>query len=198
MENKKSVSKGLIFVVIVIVLLVGAAIGGAFYLHLNQTQDVEEKTLDGGAISLTYVDEVNLFTIENAIPTSDLVGTVSDSAEMFFDFTVKTTIEEANEIEYEIILVKDETVSTALNENIKVYLEKSESGTYVEVAGPEVFTVNDDLDLDGDAMSIYKTSTKSSGNDNYRLRIWLSDTAVYDASELQNFGVKVAIDGKAK
>ncbi len=198
MENKKSVSKGLIFGVIIIVMLVGAVIGGAFYLHLNQVQDVDEKTLDGGAISLTYVDEVNLFTIENAIPTSDLVGTVSDSAETFFDFTVKTTIEEANEIEYEIILVRDETVSTALNENIKVYLEKCESGTYVEVAGPEVFTVNDDIDLDGDAMSIYKTSTKSSGNDNYRLRIWLSDTAVYDASELQNFSVKVVINGEAK
>lgn len=198
MENKNSVSKGLIFGVIIIVMLVGAVIGGAFYLHLNQVQDVDEKTLDGGAISLTYVDEVNLFTIENAIPTSDLVGTVSDSAETFFDFTVKTTIEEANEIEYEIILVRDETVSTALNENIKVYLEKCESGTYVEVAGPEVFTVNDDIDLDGDAMSIYKTSTKSSGNDNYRLRIWLSDTAVYDASELQNFSVKVVINGEAK
>ena len=61
---------------------------GAFYIHNNQPVDVIEENLTGGDISLTYSDEENLFVIENAIPTSDIVGIKYDSAELFFDFTV--------------------------------------------------------------------------------------------------------------
>lgn len=199
MEKKKGVSKGIIFGVVAIVLLVAGVIGGAFYIHLNQPKNVEEKTLDGGNISLTYSDEENLFTIEKAIPTSDMVGTVYDSADLFYDFTVMTEIEEADFVEYEVILVKDETVSTALNENIKVYLEKEKSGTYTEVVAPVEFTANvEDDEFGENAMSIYTQKKTSNGNDNYRLRMWVSDSAIFDANQIQNFGVKVAIRGVAK
>lgn len=199
MENKKGVSKGLVVSIFIILILVLGIIGGAFYIYCNQPKDIIENTLDGGNISLTYTDETNLFTIENAIPTSDVVGKVYDSAELFFDFTVKVDLEEASEIEYEVILVKDETISTAINENVKVYLEKEKSGTFVKVAGPEKFTSNVKNDKFGDnAMSVYKNMRTSSGNDNYRLRMWISDTAVFDVAQIQNFGVKVAINGVAK
>lgn len=199
MENKKGVSKGVIFGVLIIILLVMGVIGGAFYIHLNQPEVVEEETLEGANISLTYADEQNLFSIENAVATSDIVGISADSAELFFDFTVKTTIEEANEVKYEVILVKDETISTALNSNVKVYLEKETNGTYTEVAGPVTFEANvDDSKFGDNAMSLYQNTKTSSGTDNYRLRMWISDTAMFDAGQIQNFGVKVAINGKAR
>lgn len=200
MQDKKGVSKGIKFWAFTIVIFVIGIIGWAFYDHYSQPADVEEITLDGGRISLTYADDANLFAIFNATPTSDLVGTKFDSADLFFDFTIKTEILDANFVEYEIILIKDEKNSTALEGNVKVYLEKEDSGTYSSVFDPEIFIANvdDDDNIAGSAMSIYKNKRKSSGNDNYRLRMWISDAAVYSSDVIQNFGVKIAIKGKAK
>lgn len=198
MEKKKGVSKGIIISSIIIVVLVIAIIIGAFYIHNNQPVEVKEETLEGGAIALTYSDEENLFVIENAIPTSDIEGKKLDSAELYFDFTVKTEIEDANYVEYEVLLVKDDTVSTALNENVKVYLEKEKSGSYSKVVDPTMFDANvEDLELGTNVMSLYKQKKTVSGSDNYRLRIWISDTAVFAQDEVQNFGVKIAIKGIA-
>lgn len=199
MENKKGISKGVIITSIIIVLLVVAIVVGAFYIHNSKPVNVEEDTLPGGDIALTYSDEENLFVIENALPTSDVVGTTLDSAELFFDFTVKTEIEDAEYIEYEILLVKDETLSTALNDNVKVYLEREKSGTFSKVNDPVLFSANvKDAELGDSVMKVHNQRKTSSGSDNYRLRLWISDTAVFTPGEIQNFGVKVAIKGTAK
>lgn len=199
MENKKGISKGVWFCSAIIILLVIGIIVGAFYIYNKQPVNVAEENLSGGEIALTYSDEENLFVIENAIPTSDLVGTKYDSAELFFDFTIKTELEDANSLSYDVILVKDDILSTAKNENIKVYLEKQTNGSYVKVTDPIVFKTNlNDKELGENLMKIYTHKKSKSGNDNYRLRIWVSDTAVFDAGEIQNFGVKVAVKGSAK
>lgn len=199
MGVKRSVSKGVVIACIIIVILVACIVGGTFYIYYGSPKEVYQETLTGGNISLTYSDEENLFAIENAIPTSDIVGKAYDSADLFFDFTVKVDIEDANYIEYDVLLVKDETLSTAINNNIKVYLEKEKNGSYVKVAGPELFTSNlDDEQIGNSVMSIYKEKHTESGNDNYRLRMWLSDSAKINAGEIQNYAVKVALKGKAK
>lgn len=199
MENKKGISKGVLFSSLIIILLVVGIVVGAFYIHNNQPVDVIEENLTGGDISLTYSDEENLFVIENSIPTSDIVGTKYDSAELFFDFTVKTELEDANSISYDVILVRDDISSTSKNENIKIYLEKETNGSYVKVIEPTIFNVNlKDEELGENAMKVYTHSKSKSGSDNYRLRMWVSDTAVFNAGEIQNFGVKVAIKGSAK
>lgn len=199
MEEKKGVSKGVIITCVLIVLLIAGIVGGALYIYYCSPEEVYQENLEGGNLSLSYSDEENLFVIENAIPTSDLVGTVYDSADLFFDFTVKVDIEEANYIEYEILLVKDETVSTALNNNIKVYLEKEENGTFVKVGEPEIFTSNvEDEKIGKNIMLAHKDKRTTNGSDNYRLRVWLADTSVVSADEVQNFGVKIALRGDAK
>lgn len=199
MEVKKGVSKGVIISCIIIVILVVGIIAGGFYIYYGSPAEVYQESLTGGNISLTYSDEENLFSIENAIPTSDIVGTAYDSADLFYDFTVKVDIEDANLIEYEVLLVKDETLSTALNNNIKIYLEKEKSGSYVKVAGPEAFSSNvDDEKIGNSVMAVYKEKRIESGNDNYRLRMWVSDTASIKPGELQNYAVKIALRGVAK
>ena len=199
MDKKNGISKGVIIGTVIVVLLVGLVVCGAFYYSNNQPENVEEQTLNGGRVSLTYTDEENIFSIENAVPTSDVVGMAYDSANLFFDFTVKTEIEEANYVEYEIILVKDDALSTSLNENIKVYLEKEMSGTYTEVTGPKVFVPDvQDVGLGENAMTVYSNKKMSNGNDNFRLRFWLSDTAQFNSGEVQNFGVKILVRAVAK
>ena len=199
MEKKKGVSKKIVIISFIIVLLVVGIVIGAFIIHNNIPVEVVEETLDGGKISLTYSDDQNLFVIENAIPTSDVVGKAYDSADLFFDFTVKSTLEEANAIDYDIILVKDESVSNALDSNIKIYLEKEKNGTFVSAGNPIIFEKNySDDELGTVLMKLYSFSRNSSGSDNYRLRMWLSDTAIFNPGQAQNFGVKIAVVGSAK
>ena len=199
MKNQKGVSKKTLVSCIIIVLLSIALVCGAVYIQFNQPGEIIEEDLVGGSVSLTYSDEENLFFIENAIPMSDLFGTKLDSAEFFFDFTVKTEIEDANYLEYDVILVKNDEVSTSLNENVKVYLEKEQNGTYVKVIDPTIFNVNIlDNKMGKDAMSVYRQKKTKSGSDNYRLRLWISDTAIFNSDESQNFGVSVSVSGIAQ
>ena len=199
MESKKSISKVVIISIVFIILFVVAVIAGAFYIQNNKPQIIEQETLEGGSITLTYTDEENLFVIENGVPTADLVGMAYDSADKYFDFTIKTLLDDADYIEYEIVLVKDEDISTTLDDNVKVYLEKEDRGTYTKVGEPLVFTSNvKDKKIGDNVMSIYKFKKNSSGNDNYRLRMWISETANITPDQIQNYGVKVKIIGNAK
>ena len=46
-------------------------------------------------------------------------------------------------------------------------------------------------------MVLYKVAKKANSTDKYRLRVWLSDTAVFDKKAVQNISVKVFVNGKA-
>lgn len=198
MENNKGISKKMWFIIVGIVLIVVAIVVVAAMMFYNQPANVEVDELNGGEVSLTYTDDENVFTITGAQMMSDTDGMNQDAVDKYFDFTVSTDISNANNIEYSIILVKNEETSTSLNENIKIYLEKQNSGSYDKAFGPEVFSENvKEGTYEGDAMTILKVTKKNSTKDNYRLRMWVSDTAQIPAEEIQNFSVKIIVDGKA-
>lgn len=198
MENNKGISKKMWFIIVGIVLVVVAIIVIAAMVFYNQPSDVEIDELNGGEVSLTYTDDENVFTISGAQMMSDTDGMNQDAVDKYFDFTVSTDISNANNIEYSIILVKDEKNSTALNENIKIYLEKQNSGSFEKVFGPEVFDANiKEGTYEGAAMTILKATKKNSTKDNYRLRMWLAVDSQVNAGDIQNFTVKIIVDGKA-
>lgn len=198
MENKKGISKKVWLLIISVIFGVCVVIGASSYIFYNQPKDVEVDELSGGEVLLTYTDDENLFSITNAVKMSDANGIAQSAADKYFDFTVSTDINNANNIEYSIILEKDETISTSLDEHVKIYLEKQNSGSYVQVFGPEVFSSNiKDGVYAGEAMTILNVNKKNSTKDNYRLRMWISDEANFTPEEIQNFGVKIIVDGKA-
>lgn len=199
MKDNSKVSGKVVVLAIVVILCVCGVIGFAFYIKFNQPNDVVEEKLSGGSVSLTYSDDENLFVLESNIPTSDIAGKASDSADSYFDFTVRSILLDANSIEYEIILVKDDKLSTLDDVNVKVYLEKEVDKKYKEVVSPSFFTKNyKDSKLGGDAMSVFKYKVTDDASENYRLRMWVSDTAVLDSKEIQKYAVKVAVKGSAK
>ena len=197
MTNKKGISFKVWMLLIAVFLSVGAVIGVSSYLFYGEPKNIEYDEVSGGEISMTYTDDKNVFAITNGIKMSDAEGMIQDASDKFFDFSINTDISNANNLEYSIILVKDETLSTALDENVKIYLEKEVSGSYSEVAGPIVFSSNmKDSEL-GEAMTIYKGTNKNNKTENFRLRMWISDTAEVIPEQIQNYSVKIMVDGKA-
>ena len=197
MTNKKGISFKVWMLLIAVFLSVGAVIGVSSFLFYGEPKNIEYDEVSGGEISMTYTDDKNVFAITNGIKMSDAEGMIQDASDKFFDFSINTDISNANNLEYSIILVKDETLSTALDENVKIYLEKEVSGSYSEVAGPIVFSSNmKDSEL-GEAMTIYKGTNKNNKTENFRLRMWISDTAEVTPEQIQNYSVKIMVDGKA-
>lgn len=198
-KEKRGISKIIIVLCILILLMVCAIIFIVYRDEKSKPAKVYQEGVLGGDISLTYTDDKNLFAIENVLQTSDSVGVLYDSAELFFDFTVNVELDAADNVEYEILLIKDEDFSTALNNNIKVYLEKEIDGKFISVVDPVEFVSDvDDKKYGETVMSLYKSSTTSNVHDNYRLRMWLSDSAVFDQSQVQNYAVKIGLRGISK
>ena len=161
MSNKKGISFKVWMLLIAVFLSVGAVIGVSAYLFYGEEKNVEYDEVSGGELSMTYTDDQNVFSITNGVMMSDIDGMAQDASDKFFDFSVNTDISNANNLEYSIILVKDENISTSVNDNIKIYLEKQNSGSYSSVVEPKIFSPNiKDGKYDGDAMTIYQTTKK--------------------------------------
>ena len=197
MANKKEISFKVWMLLIAVFLSVGAVIGLSSYLFYCEPKNIEYDEVSGGEISMTYTDDKNIFAITNGIKMSDADGMIQDASDKFFDFSINTDISNANNLEYSIILVKDEELSTALDENVKIYLEKEVSGSYSEVTGPIVFSSNMKDSEYKNAMTIYRGTNKNNKTENFRLRMWISDTAEVTPEQIQNYSVKIMVDGKA-
>ena len=197
MSSKKGISFKVWMLLLAVFLSVGAVIGVSAYLFYGEEKNIEYDEVSGGELSMTYTDDQNIFSITNGIMMSDVDGMAQDASDKFFDFSVNTDISNANNLEYSIILVKDEELSTAQDENVKIYLEKEISGSYSEIAGPIVFSSNMKDSEYENAMTIYKGTNKNNKTENFRLRMWISDTANVTPEQIQNYTVKIMLDGKA-
>ena len=109
-------------ILVILILLI------AILIFYNSPKEVVTKKLDGGSINLTYTDEFNGITVNKCVPLNDNRGKIMDSADLFFDFSVTSELLDADVINYEISLKKDTALSTTLDENIRVYLEKEKDG----------------------------------------------------------------------
>lgn len=193
--NKKVLNWCLCISFIVILILVIMVV-----MFFKSPKEVVTKKLDGGNISLTYTDDFNGITVKKCVPLNDNRGKTLDSADLFFDFSITSELKDADKIDYEISLKKDSSLSTSLDENIRVYLEEEKDGRYVSVFGPETYvesTSKTKLGTDIGYMPVLKVRKTSNSTDKYRLRVWLYDKAVFDKKAVQNITMKVYVNGKA-
>lgn len=200
MDNK-SVSNKLIILLIVISVLVLAVDGLAFALFINKESNKSDEFFDSGSVVMSYAENSDIFFINNMLPIASDIGRVNNNVGQYYDFTVKVNVGDSKSVDYEIALEIDDEFTTALPENILVYLEKQESGTYIPVSEPITF---DKIDIKSTcnapdaAKIIAKVSSKKNISHNYRLRMWLADGTVVTPEFLQSFGIEINVYGKAK
>ena len=200
MDNK-SVSNKLIILLIVISVLVLAVDGLAFALFINKENNKSDEFFDSGSVVMSYAENSDIFFINNMLPIASDIGRVNNNVGQYYDFTVKVNVGDSKSVDYEIALEIDDEFTTALPENILVYLEKQESGTYIPVSEPITF---DKIDIKSTcnapdaAKIIAKVSSKKNISHNYRLRMWLADGTVVTPEFLQSFGIEINVYGKAK
>lgn len=194
-ENKEY-SKKIIISLILVIILVLLVICLSFSAYIKMEQNKQSKDDVKANVSMTYTESTNGISIENASPTSDEVGKKLNGKNEYFDFTVSTKNPKKSKVVYEISAVKDKN-STISDNDIRIYLEKQVSGTYEEIVKPQPFkpiAKNSKIGSPKGSMLLKKVKTKVSSNDNYRLRMWLSDKA--NIQDVKTYAVKINVYGK--
>ena len=198
-KKKNKCSKGVLVSSILIILL---AIIGAFstmYIYTTAPKSIVSEKVEGGNIYLTYNDEFCGLTVTNLGLFSDANGMNTNIADLYFDFTVSTELEEAQKISYEISIVPDKN-STVDDKFVKVYLEKQNSGTFTSVLNPtfiDLSTKKSELGTPNGSMILYNEEKTKSTMDNYRLRLWVSDENQISLTPEDIISYKVVVNGKA-
>ena len=194
----KGLSNNFWIVSIIVCIFLLLFIGYGYSCFSNRDADVIEKVIEGGHVTLSYTDKTSGLTVINATPTTDNVGSKESGEGKYFDFSVDVDLKDASKIEYEISVKKDTTRSNILDTDIRIYLEKEDSGSYGEFFGPEKYVPikkKTDLGTESGSMVVANVKRIKSGTDNYRLRLWLSDTSLIASG---NYSVEVNIVAVAK
>ena len=198
MSQKKELSSKFWIIILVTCSLFVILIALGFASFGNEKKPVVENKENGGNVYLNYVGDVAGLKVKDLSPLADSVGIKKDKEGQYFDFSVDVSLDNAAFIDYEISVVKDEKFSTISDDDIKIYLEKENSGIYEEVFGPEKFTPLSKTSKVGTpvgSMGLYKNRSTRVSTDRYRLRIWMSDKS---ATAKGNYGVDIFVNASAK
>ena len=198
LNKKDKISKKFLICLLVIVVVFTTVIAISVSAFEGRKPEVVINEENGGNIKLVYSDDTNSLSISNALPVTDLIGMKKDDVEDYFDFSIDVNLDNSKEVDYEISINKVDKLSTIPDTDIKIYLEKEESGTYVKSFGPANYksiSKVSDLGSSKGSMIIHSEKRKKSGIDNYRLRIWLSDTSLISKGD---YSVEINVNGKAK
>lgn len=195
---KNNSSRLVIILVVTISIIVIGIIGLSFAVFSSSDGNKEYNTIATGKISMTYTEAVNGISITNAFLTTDEAGKKLSGDKQYFDFTVDTVIEGDAEIEYDIAAIKGSN-SSIDDDDIRLYLEQQKSGTYSSLMEPSKFISISKESKNGspkNSMILATVKKNESEIDNYRLRMWLADSAQLDDNE-QTFAVKINVYAKS-
>ena len=191
-KNKK------VLVAVLVILLVVVVFGITYAIFTFTGTGAKVNSISTGVMTMTYTEGENKISITNAMPIEDEVGKKLTNADQVFDFTVETNITGKQSITYEVTGEKD-TSSTLSDNDVRLYLEKSEDGTtYEPVLDPTGYTPiteDDQLGAKKGEMILDTGTIQGTTKYYYKLRMWVSKN--YNVtSESKFFTVRVNVYGK--
>lgn len=195
MEKERISNKIKILIIVLCILFIIITIIGFIIFSKNREKVVNEEK-KGGNVTLNYSSDVNYLNITNASPVIDAVAVTSNSDGSYFDFSVDTEIKDAKSVVYELSIKK---ISGNVNLNdIKIYLEKEDSGTYNSIMQPTIFKElkkKTDIGTEKGSMVLLKQKRTKNTVDNYRIRTWVSETSLVTGA---NYKLEINIVAKAE
>ena len=197
-ENKNGLTRRFWYTCLALLIVFSTLYILGFYFFNNRKVKVVYKRENGGVVTLNYVGDSTKIKIVDLVPTTDSIGMKNNKDGEYFDFSVDVDLKKAPSIEYELAIIKDDKNSTISDEDIRIYLEKENSGSYSKVFGPENYKeIKEKSKLSSPKGSMVLVNSKSikSISDKYRLRVWLSDASVVEKG---SFAFEVVVNGVAK
>ena len=207
MKDNNNNSKQVLLSVLGVAILVVAVVGVSFAAFSYQGIGVRENTITTGTISMNYSEPENGIHLTEALPMTDDQGKKLTGQNNTFDFTITATISGKATINYAIVAVPDagNRGTAVTNDTVKVYLTDQEDTATGNTTDPTILSElasSDTASSAGVPSSlggyVLKTGTYSSTatGDDYRLRMWIADTATAPESK-ETYTLRVNVYGQA-
>ena len=199
MNNKKQLIISIGLVLILVLLIVGISYAAFQFTGLGK----KENTITTGAITMKYTETTNVINMTGALPTTDKTGKVRLTEGEYFDFTLSSTIQGTENINWEIAAEDVTTGDKKIDgKYIKLYLTSlSDDGTETEVMEPRTYStspnINEYTGRPANMMSLAKGTTSESFSTKYRLRMYVDEAynPQGDGGDLV-FSIKINAYGK--
>lgn len=190
-------TKNVLFTILGISMILILVVIFSFLIFFKQQKNNVNEVIKNSVVTMNYKTSTAEFKLTNLTPMSNEVGKDLRTEGSYFDFAVSSKLDEDTSVQYEIALIKD-SESTISDNDVVVYLEKQNSGSYAKVDDPVVFTPSKkktSLGSPAKSMILDKVTLSSEKIVNYRLRMWIREGAVVDPSGV--YSVKVKVFGQA-
>ena len=196
MNNKKQLILSIGLVLVLVLMIVG--ISYAAFQFAGPGSKVNSITT--GAITMEYTESNNVINITGALPTTDKTGMVRLNDGEYFDFTVKSNITGAANINWEISAKKLDG-NTIDGKYVKLYLTKLTNNQEESLTAPLTYfedtKANSYTGRPSNEMSLYTSNMTSSEEGTYRLRMYIDEdyNPQGDGGNL-TFGIKINVYGQ--
>ena len=190
-------TKNILFIILGISVILILVVIFSFIMFFKHQKNNVNEVIKNSVVTMNYKTSTADFKLANLTPMSNEVGKALRTEGSYFDFAVSSQLDEDSSVQYEIALIKD-SESTISDNDVVIYLEKQNSGSYAKVDDPKIFTSSKkktSLGSPAKSMVVDKVTLSSEKVVNYRLRMWIREGAVVDSSGV--YSVKVKVFGQA-
>ena len=187
-SSKNGVSKKLVLGLGCVSVIVLCVIIVTLVVFMNNQKNNSEQFYDSGSVVMTYAENSNIFFINNM-------------SGQYYDFTVNAELGDSKQTDYEIVLKIDNNFTSIDSKDVKVYLEKQESGSYVPVLEPISFdslSSKSECGAPNNSKILTKISNTKSSVNNYRLRMWVDSNTTLTLDTVNSFGIEINVYGKSE
>ena len=186
-------TKNILFIILGISVILILVVIFSFIMFFKHQKNNVNEVIKNSVVTMNYKTSTADFKLANLTPMSNEVGKALRTEGSYFDFAVSSQLDEDSSVQYEIALIKD-SESTISDNDVVIYLEKQNSGSYAKVDDPKIFTPSKkktSLGSPAKSMVVDKVTLSSEKVVNYRLRMWIREGAVVDPSGVYSVKVKV-------
>ena len=190
-------TKNILFIILGISVILILVVIFSFIMFFKHQKNNVNEVIKNSVVTMNYKTSTADFKLANLTPMSNEVGKALRTEGSYFDFAVSSQLDEDSSVQYEIALIKD-SESTISDNDVVIYLEKQNCGSYAKVDDPKIFTPSKkktSLGSPAKSMVVDKVTLSSEKVVNYRLRMWIREGAVVDPSGV--YSVKVKVFGQA-
>lgn len=149
------------------------------FIKYTERLKPENKHTSKEMITINYSSNVNGIKMDDFKPKKDDDGKKEKDRKKMFNFKVTSKIENNKEIIYEVALKKSKDCNIKSND-IKVYLERENEGTYIKVFDPTNFkelNKKSEIGTPKGDMVLFDGSYTSNLVDKYRLKAWVDENS---------------------
>ena len=147
---------------------------------------------------ITYSNKNNGIDVDKNFVKNDEDGKKEKDISRYFNFNIESKITDNLKVDYEVVVEKDSKCNISDN-NLKIYLERENEGTYIKIFDPKSFKAlkkKSKLGSPKGTMVLFNGSYSKDAIEKYRLKAWIKEgTEVNDDTKCH---ISTKIYGKVK